>query len=165
MHTEAARADDSAHSASDETAIDRLLQALYEVISFVEGGEPDWQRMASLFSPHARITRITPEATDYYDLRGFQDMAKELLDLGIFTSFHERELVRSQRIFGGFAHVLSAYETKQGESATEPFARGVNSLQLIREPDGWRVLSLLWDEEGPEMPLVLEHLFDQGGKP
>jgi hypothetical protein len=160
-----ARADDSAHSASDETAIDRLLQELYEVISFVEGGEPDWQRMATLFSPHARITRITPEATDYYDLRGFQDMAKEMLELGIFTSFHERELVRSQRIFGGFAHVLSAYETKQGESAKEPFARGVNSLQLIREPDGWRVLSLLWDEEGPDMPLVLEQLFDQGAKP
>jgi len=79
--------------------------------------------------------------------------------------FHEREVVRSQRIFGGIAHVLSAYETKQSEQAREPFARGVNSLQLIREPDGWRVLSLLWDEEGPNTPLVLEHLFDQGSEP
>lgn len=165
MRPDAASADDSARSVSDETAIDCLLQELYEVISFVEGGEPNWQRMASLFSPNARITRITPEATDYYDLRGFQEMAKELLELGIFTSFHEREVVRSQSIFGGIAHVLSAYETKQSESAREPFARGVNSLQLIREPDGWRVLSLLWDEEGPNTPLVLEHLFDQGSKP
>jgi len=160
-----ARAEDSARSVTDEAAIDRLLQELYEVISFVEGGEPDWQRMKALFSPHARITRITPEATDYYDLRGFQDMAKEMLELGIFTSFHERERVRSERIFGGIAHVLSAYETKQSEWAKEPFARGVNAIQLIREPDGWRVLSLLWDEEGPSTPLVLEQLFDQGGKP
>jgi hypothetical protein len=88
-----------------------------------------------------------------------------MLELGIFTSFHERELVRSQRIFGDVAHVLSAYETKQNEWAKEPFARGVNSIQLIREPDGWRVLSLLWDEEGPSTPLVLEQLFDQGAKP
>ena len=72
----------------------------------------------------------------------------------------ERETVRSVRIFGGFAHVLSAYETKQSEHASEPFARGVNSLQLIREGDGWRVLSLLWDEEGPSVPLMLAQLFD-----
>ena len=137
-----------------------MLFELYEVISFVEGGEPDWQRMARLFSPHARITRITPEAIDYYDLRGFQEMAQELIDLGTFTSFYERETVRSVRIFGGFAHVLSAYETKQSEHASEPFARGVNSLQLIREGDGWRVLSLLWDEEGPSVPLMLAQLFD-----
>lgn len=165
IRPDAARADDSSCCMADETAIDLLLRDLYEVISFVEGGEPDWQRMATLFSPHARITRITPEATDYYDLHGFQEMAKELLELGTFTSFHEREVVRSQRIFGGFAHVLSAYETKQSEGAREPFARGVNSIQLIRESDGWRVLSLLWDEEGPDMPLVLEHLFHQEGKP
>lgn len=147
-------------AAADEAAIDQLLFELYEVISFVEGGEPDWQRMASLFSSHARITRITPEAIDYYDLCGFQEMARELIDLGTFTSFHEREIKRSVRIFGGLAHVLSAYETKQSEHAGEPLARGVNSLQLIREGDDWRVLSLLWDEEGPNVPLVLTQLFD-----
>lgn len=157
---QSARADAGERAAADEAAINELLLALYEVISFIEGGEPDWQRMASLFSPHARITRITPEAIDYYDLHGFQEMAQELIDLGTFTSFHERETVRSVRIFGGFAHVLSAYETKQSEHASEPFARGVNSLQLIREGDDWRVLSLLWDEEGPNVPLALDQLFD-----
>src|SRR5262245_43502227 len=128
----------------DQPAIDALIKDLYEVISFDEGGEPDWPRMRTLFSPHARITRITPDGTDYLDLDGFQELAKETFDLGVYTRFHEVEVVRDERRFGALAHVLSAYETRNSRNAPEPFARGVNSLQLIKEQSGWKVLSLLW---------------------
>jgi hypothetical protein len=144
------------------TEIDRLIAAFYEVISFEEGGSPDWARMRTLFSPHARITRITPEGTDYYDLDGFQEMAKEALELGLYTRFYEVEIRRDERIFGGLCHVLSAYETKQTPYSSEPFARGVNSLQLICEDDEWKVLSLFWDEERLDNPLALRNLFETG---
>jgi hypothetical protein len=149
-------------SGEDKVAIDALIEALYEVISFDEGGEPDWQRMQALFSRHARITRITPEGTDYLDLGGFQELAKETFDLGVYTRFHEVEVLRDERRFGGLAHVLSAYETRHAPTAAEPFARGVNSLQLIREGEGWKVLSLFWDEERADNPLKLEELFERG---
>jgi hypothetical protein len=149
--------------AGEQAKIDALIAAFYEVISFEEGGSPDWERMRTLFSPHARITRITPEGTDYYDVDGFQEMAKEALDLGLYTRFYEVEVRRDQRLFGGLAHVLSAYETKQTPQSSEPFARGVNSLQLIREGDDWKVLSLFWDEERVDNPLALRNLFETGG--
>jgi hypothetical protein len=148
--------------AGDCATIESLMAALYEVISFGEGGEPDWLRMQSLFSRHGRVTRITPDGTDYLDLSGFQELAKESFDLGVYTRFHEIEVLRDERRFGGLAHVLSAYETRHSPSATEPFARGVNSLQLIREDDGWKVLSLFWDEERLDNPLELENLFNPG---
>ncbi|HTQ04055.1 MAG TPA: hypothetical protein VMI54_09365 [Polyangiaceae bacterium] len=146
----------------DRAEIDALIKALYEVISFDEGGEPDWRRMQALFSRHARITRITPEGTDYLDLAGFQELAKETFDLGVYTRFFEIEVLRDERRFGGLAHVLSAYETRHSPAAVEPFARGVNSLQLIRERGEWKVLSLFWDEERDDNPLALKALFDRG---
>ena len=149
--------------APDDVAIEALLRDLYEVLSFIEGGEPEWERMANLFSPHARVTRVTPEGTDYFDLRGFQEMAKEVMDLGIYTCFYEREIARSVQVFGSLAHVLSAYETKQSEHASEPLSRGVNSIQLILEDGDWKVLSLFWDEEQPKNPLFLDRLFTKGG--
>lgn len=149
---------------ADQAAIDALLEALYQVISFDEDSEPDWPRMRSLFSRHARITRITPDGTDYLDLEGFQDMAKETFDLGVYTRFFEIEVLRDERRFGGLAHVLSAYETRHSPTALEPFARGVNSLQLIRESDGWKVLSLCWDEERLDNPLELTTLFPAAGE-
>lgn len=158
--------DKSGHGAAgdEQAAIDALIKTLYDVISFDEGGEPDWLRMRSLFSRHARITRITPEGTDYLDVGGFQELAKESFELGVYTRFFEIEVVREERRFGGLAHVLSAYETRHNPSAVEPFARGVNSLQLIREDEAWKVLSLFWDEERVDNPLELSSLFDGGEK-
>ena len=161
MNSMAAKSGDPP-SCDDRAAIDALLKALYEVISFDEGGEPDWLRMRSLFSRNARVTRITPEGTDHLDLSGFQELAKESFELGVYTRFFEVEVQRDERRFGGLAHVLSAYETRHSPNALEPFARGVNSLQLIREDDQWKVLSLFWDEERGDNPLELKTLFETG---
>jgi hypothetical protein len=129
--------------------IDDLMRKFYEVISFEEGGEPDWSTMGKLFSPHARITRITPEGTDYLDLGSFRSFAEEMLELGAYTSFYEVELARRVDQFGKVLHVASAYETKTSRTASHFIERGVNSLQLIREEGGWKILSLCWDDHAP----------------
>jgi len=133
--------------ATIDAGIAGLLARLYEVISFPEGGEPDWSGMTEVFSPHARITRITPEGTDYLDLPTFQAMAQELLRVGAYTAFHEQEVACRVERFGNVAHVASAYETRRDPAARACLSRGINSLQLVRENDAWRVLSLCWDEE------------------
>jgi hypothetical protein len=133
----------------DVQPVNELMRAFYEVISFDEGGQPDWPRMAELFSPHARITRLTPEGTDYMDLAGFRNMAEELMEVGAFTSFYERELARRADRFGTVMHIASAYETKIAPDAGDYIERGINSLQLIWERDRWRILSLCWDVEAP----------------
>ncbi len=58
-------------SASEHASLDGVLNRLYEVISFDEGGEPDWDGMKNVFSRHARITRVTPEGIDHLDLPTF----------------------------------------------------------------------------------------------
>jgi hypothetical protein len=51
----------------DDPSIARAIEELYAVISFEEGDDPNWQGLRTIFSPHARITRITPEGTDHMD--------------------------------------------------------------------------------------------------
>src|SRR5262245_56901958 len=133
-------------TAGDVKQLNDVLRAFYEVISFDEGATPDWQRMATLFSAHARITRVTPEAIDYMNLETFRAMAEELLEVGAYTSFYEHEIARRADRWGEVIHVASAYETKISRSARDYIERGVNSLQLIREQGSWRILSLCWDD-------------------
>jgi hypothetical protein len=150
MSTEASRPFEADHARLEAEAngpIDELMRLFYRVISFEEGGSPDWQSMERLFSAHARITRVTPEATDHLDLKGFRDMAEELIELGAFTSFFEREIARRVDHFGGVLHVASAYETKISPDAADYIERGVNSLQLIREEGTWKICSLCWDDQ------------------
>lgn len=133
-------------SASISQAISRALQELYAVISFEEGEEPSYQGLGRVFSEHARITRLSPEGTDYMDRKGFLDMVRGMLEVGVYTSFHEFETARRVEIFGNMAQVWSLYETRCNRTAESALNRGVNSIQLVREAEGWRVLALLWDE-------------------
>jgi hypothetical protein len=144
-------------SASERATLDRVLDRLYEVISFDEGGEPDWDGMKNVFSRHARITRVTPEGIDHLDLPTFCAMAREMLDLGAYTGFHEREVSRRVDRLGAVVHVLSAYETKRHPTAIDRLSQGVNSIQLVNEDGGWRVVSLCWDEDGLRAPSVDLH--------
>jgi hypothetical protein len=131
---------------AEDPSIVTLLTKLYEVISFEEGGEPDWEGLQALFSKHARITRITPEGTDHLDLPGFLAMTRNLFEFGAYTSFYEFEVSRRVERFGDVAQVWSTYETRRHKRAQRAFGGGVNSIQLLRTESAWRVLSLLWDE-------------------
>ena len=130
----------------DDPAIAHVLEQLYSVISFEEGAEPAWLGLQSIFSTHARITRITPDGTDYMSPESFLQMTRSMLELGAYTSFYEFEVSRRVDQFGSMAQVWSWYETRRNRSAREALGRGVNSIQLIREDAHWRVLGLLWDE-------------------
>jgi hypothetical protein len=147
----------------EDPAIAGLLRQLYAVISFEEGDEPNWAGLSDVFSKHARITRITPEGTDYMDPAGFLAMTKSLLEVGAYTSFFEFEVARTVERFGDIAQVWSLYETRRNKSAREALGRGVNSIQLIRERDAWRVLGLLWDETHADPRLDAQRVFTLGG--
>jgi hypothetical protein len=84
-------------------------------------------------------------------------MAREMLDLGAYTGFHEREVSRRVDRLGAVVHVLSAYETKRHPTAIDRLGQGVNSIQLVNEDGGWRVVSLCWDEDGLRAPSVDLH--------
>jgi hypothetical protein len=142
-----------------DPAIYELLRRLYAVISFEEGDEPDWRGLTAVFSEHARITRVTPEGTDYMDPSSFLAMTRNMVDLGAYTSFYEIEVGRQVERFGDIAQVWSVYETRRNKAAREALGRGVNSIQLIRERDTWRVLGLLWDETHADPRLNLTNTF------
>lgn len=148
-------------SAAEDAAIAHVLSRLYAVISFEEGDEPNWQELEQLFSRHARITRVTPDGTDYMDPQAFLAMTRNLLELGVYTSFYEFEVARHVQRFGGVAQVWSLYETRRSKTAAQALGRGVNSIQLIQHDKSWQVLGLLWDESKAAPDLDFNGLLDQ----
>ena len=137
----------------DVKSIDSILAALYNVISG-PAGDRDWNRMRSLFLPTATLTsagkdregniRVRPRSVEEY-VKGAG---------GYFAQhpFYESSIVNRVQTFGNVAHVFSSYESRNalGEA---PFARGINSIQLLFDGKRWWVVSILWDEERPDNPL------------
>ena len=62
--------------------------------------------------------------------------------------FYEVETSRRIDRFGNMAHVWSGYEARRSHDDSEPERRGINSIQLFKDPDqGWRIVHMIWDNE------------------
>ncbi len=137
----------------DVKSIDSIMLAVYDVISGPPG-ERDWNRFRSLFLPTARLTaatkgpdgavRLRPMTADEYATRAGGYFLK--------NGFFEHPIVNRVQTFGNVAQVFSSYESRHA-AGEAPFARGINSFQLLNDGKRWWVVSILWDEERPDNPL------------
>jgi hypothetical protein len=148
--------------AADGDSVDSAVRAVYETISG-PAGTRDWDRFRSLFADGARLISIrvtagvpstvvmTPE--DYIKSRG------PILEK---NPFYESELSKRVESFGAIAHVFSTYESRRAPR-DKPFARGINSFQLVNDGKLWKVMTVLWDTEREGNPIPEKYLKPQSG--
>lgn len=149
--------------ASDYASLDAIITALYESVSGDAGEKNDWQRLRSLFDPHARLMPVVWEGEEQFSLRTLSVDEYVRLASKYFEarSFYEREIARRVDTFGSMAHVLSTYEAFESRGSSIPVKRGINSIQLYFDGTRWWILSILWDDERESMPIPPEYLFSQ----
>ena len=146
--------------AADGQSIETLIPALYAVISGEKGEARNWERFKSMFVADARLMPsgknkegkvgyrvMTPD--DYIESAG-----KWLVEKGFF----ETEISRKTEVYGSMAHVFSSYESRYSASDEEPFARGINSIQLLHDGTRWKVVSIYWLGETADNPLPEKYL-------
>ena len=133
----------------DEAAIGAVVDEMYAMISGPKGPR-DWSRQANCFHPEARQVRtwIGPDGEATFKAMGLDDYARDTTPFFADNDFFEVEIGRRILVFGNIAHVWSAYEARSALGDAEPERRGINSIQLFRDPErGWRILAMIWDNE------------------
>jgi hypothetical protein len=70
--------------------------------------------------------------------------------------FYECEVFRSLHRYERFATVYSVVESRTRREDARPDFTGVNSLQLWRADDGWKIVSLYYHVETTSVPVPLE---------
>jgi hypothetical protein len=140
----------------DVKSIDSILTALYGVISG-PAGERDWDRFRSLFLPQGRLTSATKNADGSSRVRpmSVEDYAKGAGSYFAKNAFYESPIVNRIETFGNVTQVFSSYESRHAP-AEPPFARGINSIQLLYGGSRWWIVSILWDQERGDNPLPKE---------
>jgi hypothetical protein len=146
--------------AADVASIEAILAALYDVISGAKGQERDWDRFRGLFATGARLIPCLPKnskgkaATRVFTVDEFAERAAASSRQ---RGFYEKEVARKLERFGHIAQVFSTYESRERPDA-EPFARGINSIQLFWDETRWWVVTIFWDAATPERPIPPEYL-------
>ena len=134
---------------TDEEEIGAVVDEMYAMISGPAGSR-DWSRQDNCFLPEARQVRTWVD-----ELGRPQKLSMSLEEYEANTTpffnanpFFEVETSRRIDIFGNVAHVWSGYEARTSPSNADVERRGINSIQLFRDPDqGWRIIHMIWDNE------------------
>lgn len=147
--------------ADDLSTLDGIIGALYDSISGPAGVERDGGRFRSLFLEEgARLIRTTlrEDGSAAPSVMGVDEYLRAANAYFRENGFYERELARRVERFGHVTHALSTYESRRAETDPEPFARGVNSIQLFHDGRRYRVVTVFWDFERPDNPIPAEYL-------
>ena len=147
-------------AAGDHATVDSAIAALYGSVSHGPDAEPDWKRMRNLFLPVGMLIPPKRPSEDMFtviDVDGFQERVQKgaaaAKARGEPTAFFEKEVARRTDCFGNVCQVFSTYEARRSPTDEKPFARGINSIQLVRDDAGWHVASVVWDTERPDNPI------------
>jgi hypothetical protein len=137
---------------ADVASIDAILTALYDVISGPAGQKRNWDRMRSLFVPGARLIPTGRRADGVRSIQVWTvDQYIERVGPRLEESgFFERELARRTERYGNVVHAFSTYDSKRLASDAQPFARGINSIQLWNDGQRWWVVTIFWEGERPD---------------
>ena len=134
---------------TDEKEIGAVIDEMYAMISG-PAGPRDWSRQANCFLPEARQVRtwVDEQGRPQKLAMGLDDYAANTTPFFMANDFYEVETSRRIDLFGNIAHVWSGYEARTSPDDATPERRGINSIQLFRDPDlGWRIVHMIWDNE------------------
>ncbi|MEE8062488.1 MAG: hypothetical protein V3T16_11695 [Gemmatimonadales bacterium] len=143
---------------ADVATIDAIMLAYYEVVSGPAGEAADRARDIYLHQPSALI-----------GIPGRNDAGERVLNMITLAQYHdafggprgepfyEYEIHREVQRFGRVAHVWSTYASSR-EPDGEPYARGINSIELYWDGSRWWITSWSFDQERPELQIPGEYL-------
>jgi hypothetical protein len=112
--------------------------------------------MRALLIPEARLTFVTfgADGAPTYSIQTLDDWIVRIKARG-HVVLEEKQLKFHIESFGNIAHLWSSYMlNSDGKQA----ARGINSIQAIKEAGGWRVTGIMVQAESATAPLPRKYL-------
>jgi hypothetical protein len=134
---------------NEEQQIGAVIDEMYAMISG-PAGPRDWSRQENCFLPDAHQVRtwVDEDGRAQRLVMSLDEYAANTSDFFEANAFFEVETARRIDRFGNIAQVWSAYEARRSPDDGDVERRGINSIQLFRDPDsGWRIIHMIWDNQ------------------
>lgn len=133
-----------------ETAVQRLLDNLYEYISFKAGDEPNLVRLLELFDERAIIIEYLDKSCKECARKSIYQHIEETIN--IFKQypeiksrgFNEVELHNTITIKGPVAYVESVYEKSYFNGKCVVSEIGINSMHIAKLGEELKIISIGW---------------------
>jgi hypothetical protein len=147
-------------SPADVASEEAIVAALYEAISGPACQHRDWDRFRGLFAPGGRLIPKVNMGGGTFAIRAEtpeEYAASVKVNMEEF-GFSEKEVAHVGESFNGVVHRFSTYESRRAAGDPTPFARGINSIQLLNDGRRWWVVTVYWASERPDAPIPAIYL-------
>jgi hypothetical protein len=152
--TESAAAQQPAAKPADVASPDAIMAAAYDSISGPATQERDWNRLRSLFLPGAHLIQSAPDKDGKYTttVMSVDEFVAAATPYFKQNDFFEREIRSHSDRYANIIQRFSTYASSHTKGG-EPFARGINSFQLLYKDGRWWIVTIFWQEEDAEYPI------------
>jgi hypothetical protein len=139
------------YTAPDDVAIKKAVDDAYAAISFTNR-QPRYDSIKYAFIPQAQLINFISDTAQILSINDFVKAFKTYVESTKIQTFNEQEIYGRTDEFGNIAQRISSYKTYIN-SPDIVKERGVNSFQLVKTPQGWKVSSIIWNVEKPGLSI------------
>jgi hypothetical protein len=136
----------------DESAVNEVVKNAYKLIGFSPDKPPDYNALKSIFTDDAVLMHFRFDTLSKSNITEFLKEYKNSVESESFTGFDEIEISGETEGFGKIAHRISTYGSYINGADTLG-ERGINSFQLIKLNNAWKISSIIWDVEKASQPI------------
>lgn len=132
---------------ADALRLNEITGAFFGIFTNTGNRRPDWSLADRICIPGAMIICKAGAKHTVYNLDSFITPRREILSDGTLTEFQEREIREETTVVNNIAQRYSVYR-KSGVLGGKPFEQEGNKFfQFIKTEDGWKISSVLWEDE------------------
>lgn len=142
---------------TDEADIKLAVDNAYKSLGFSAGSQPAFDSIQYAFIPQAQLINFIADTAQILSIGDFVKAYKNYVETSKVQSFKEEEIYGRTDQYGKIAQRISSYRTYINRTDM-PAERGVNSFQLIKTKNGWKVSSIIWDIESKNLPIPRTYL-------
>jgi len=132
---------------SQNKQINQFILSFFSCFDNRSSKAPNFDELKDMFLPTAIIYKRAGLSIEEMSVEQFIAPRKELLTNGSLVNFHEWEIEQQTFIQGGIASCILRY-AKEGLFNGKPYeGEGNKHLQLVLSQGGWKISSILWEDD------------------
>lgn len=150
----------------DVATPEAAVLAGYDAINHEPGENFDWDRFRTLYAPGAVMIPQAEQVGGEFRVMSVDEFTSWIDEWTAASApigseadrgFYEEQIHSVKHEYGDVVQILSTYQKRYADS-DEILGRGVNAFTLVNVGDGWRIVSVAWDEENSAGPIPDEYL-------
>jgi RimJ/RimL family protein N-acetyltransferase len=132
---------------TDKILIDQLIRDFFGLFTNANGMKPDVERIRELCIKETIIAKKSLDKVEVFNVDTFMAPRKEILLDGTLIDFEEFEVLEETKVVGNIAQRFSKFQKRGKLKGVNFEGKGHKFFHLIKAKEGWRILSVNWEDE------------------